>query len=243
MNLRQNLKHRAPVIFVSLMLTVLLFVWYFMFRPTAWEETPNYPHMYFQFVVSRPVEAFLTVNTGPGYIVAWVFIPIYLGVVIHAILYIVEKRREQHYTILNRYYLVYLAILALFAISFQNASQHYDWYWNPELNAPGYVDTWTHITSPWLMGALVAPLALERYLGWKKKYSWFFIFAILATIALVWEIAETSDVYTNPSPSYFNYPTDSVKDIIMGAGIGTILSSFMYERLVSDLAEETGTSV
>ena len=198
--------------------------------------------MYLGFVVTRPIAAFLSVSTGPGGAVAWVFIPVYSLIIIHVVLYMVGKRKEQKYTIVNKYYLIYLVFLGLFAISFQNASQHYGWYWNPELNAPGYVDTWTHITSPWLLGALFAPLALERYLGWDRKFMWFFIFVVLAVIALGWEIGETLDVAQNQSSTYFNYPMDSLKDIIMGAGIGTVLSCWIYERLVMDLGEKAWTS-
>jgi hypothetical protein len=153
--------------------------------------------------------------------------------IIYTVLYRVGKQRKSQYVIVNRYYLVYLVFLALFAISFQNASQYYDWYWDPKLSAPGYVDTWTHIASPWLLGALVAPLSLERFFGWNRKYTWFFVFATLAIAALTWEIGETIDVYIRHY-SYSNYPMDSLKDIIMGVGIGTILSSWMYERLVID---------
>ena len=89
------------------------------------------------------------------------------------------------------------------------------------------------------MGALFVPLALERYLGWDRKFMWFFIFSVLAIIALGWEITETLDVQVRPEqPDYFNYPMDSIKDIIMGAGIGTILSCWIYERLVMDFGEK-----
>jgi len=242
MKLRQKLKRWAPVIFVCALIVVLSFIWYFAFSPSAWEGTPNYLQMYLEFVVMRPIDAFLTVSTGPGGTVAWAFIPTYLLIIAHIILYTVGKQKKQQYTIVNRYYLTYLVVLGLFVISFQNVSQHHGWYWNPKLNAPGYVDTWTHITSPWLLGALVVPLALERYLGWDRKFMWFFIFAVLATIALGWEIGETLDVQVRPTATYFNYPMDSLKDMIMGAGIGTILSCWIYERLVMELGEETGTS-
>ncbi len=237
MDLRQKLMRWAPVIFVFALIIVLSFIWYFTFPPSAWEDTPNYLQMYNEFVVTRPADAFLTVSSGPG--TGLVFIPTYLLIIIHIVLYMVGKQRKQQYTIVNKYYLTYLVLLGLFAISFQNASQHYGWYWNPKLNAPGYVDTWTHVTSPWLLGALFAPLALERYLGWDRKFMWFFIFAVLAITALGWEITETLDVYLHgPAATYFNYPMDSLKDMIMGAGIGTILSCFIYERLVTDLGEK-----
>ena len=239
MNLGQKLKRWAPFMFIFAAIVVLCFVWYFTFPSSAWEETPNYLQMYVEFVVTRPIDAFFTVSTGPGGGVRWVFIPVYLLIILHFILYVVGKQRKQQYTIVNKYYLVYLVLLGLFAISFQNTSQQYGWYWNPELNAPGYVDTWTHITSPWLLGALVVPLALERYLGWDRKFMWLFVFAVLAITALAWEIAETLDVYIKgPAAAYFNYPMDSLKDMIMGAGIGTILSCWIYERLVTDLGEK-----
>ena len=238
MNLRQKLKRWAPVIFVFALIIVLSFIWYITFPPSAWEGTPNYLEMYLGFIVNRPLDAFLTVSTGPGGTVSWAFLPTYSLIIIHIILYIVGKQKNQQYTIVNKYYLIYLVLLGLFAISFQNASEHYGWYWNPELDAPGYVDTWTHITSPWLLGALFVPLALERYLGWDRRFMWFFIFAVLATIALGWEIGETIDVQVRPAATYFNYPMDSLKDMIMGAGIGTVLSCWIYERLVMDLGEK-----
>jgi len=204
--------------------------------------------MYLRFVVTRPIDAFLAVSTGARGTISWVFIPVYSLLIIHIILYMVGKQKKQQYTIVNKYYLIYLVFLGLFAISFQNASQYYGWYLNPNfinpttgMPAPGYVDTWTHITSPWLLGALFAPFALERYLGWDRKFMWFFIFAVLAIIALGWEIGETIDVYLRSDPTYFNYPMDSLKDMIMGAGIGTILSCWIYERLVMDLGEKTLT--
>ena len=241
MDLRQKLLRWTPVIFVFAVIIVLTFIWYTTFPRSAWaEETPNYLGMYIDFVVTRPMDAFLIVSTGPGEIISWVFLPVYSLIVIHIILYLIGKQKKQQYTIVNKYYLIYLVFLGLFVISFQNTSQHYGWYWNPKLSAPGFVDTWTHITSPWLLGALFAPLALERYFGWDKKFMWFFIFAILAIVALGWEISETIDVYylKPPDPTYFNYPMDSLKDIIMGAGIGTILSCWIYERLVMDLGEK-----
>lgn len=238
MNLRQKLKRWAPVIFIFALIIVLAFIWYITFPPSAWEGTPNYLQMYLGFVVNRPLDAFLTVTTGPGGTVSWAFLPTYSLITIHIVLYMVGKQKNQQYTIVNKYYLIYLVFLGLFAISFQNASEHYGWYWNPELDAPGYVDTWTHITSPWLLGALFVPLALERYLGWDRKFMWFFIFAVLATIALGWEIGETIDVQVRPAATYFNYPMDSLKDMIMGAGIGTVLSCWIYERLVMDLGEK-----
>lgn len=61
---------------------------------------------------------------------------------------------------------------------------------------------------------------------------------MLAIIALGWEIGETLDVQVRPTATYFNYPMDSLKDMIMGAGIGTVLSCWIYERLVTDLGEK-----
>lgn len=237
--MRKKLKYWAPVIFVFVTIVALSFIWYLTFPPSSWAEKPNYLMMYFEFVAARPIDALLTVSTGPGGTVSWVFVPVYLGIMFHIAVYTLGRRHKQQYTIVNKYYLGYLVVLALFAVTFQNASQHYDWYWNPELDAPGYVDTWTHITSPWLLGALFLPFGLERFVGWHRKSYWFFIFSILAIIALGWEIAETLDVYMRPqSASYFNYPMDSLKDLIMGAGIGTVLSCWIYERLVMDLTEE-----
>ena len=240
--MRQEFKRWAPVLFFSVLIIVLAFIWYILFPKSTWEETPNYLHMYIGFVVTRPIDSFLVISSGPG--VRWASIAAYSLIAIHTILYMVGKQKQQ-YTMLNKYYLIYLVVLGLFAISFQNASQHYGWYLNPNFINPttgkpaqGYVDTWTHIVSPWLLGALIVPFALERFLGWDRRLMWPFMFAVLLTIALGWEIIETLDIYVNPDPSYFNYPMDSIKDIIMGAGIGTILCCWIYERLVMDLGEK-----
>jgi hypothetical protein len=237
--LRQNLKRWVPVVSILVLLVVLTVIWYATFPPSVWADTPNYFGMYVGFVASQGLNAFLNVNTGPGgVIVALSFLPTYLLIGAHILLERFGKKMKWQFSIVNKYYLVYIVVLALFTISIQNASQHYNWYWNPELNAPGYVDTWTHILSPWLLGALIVPFALERYLGWDRRLMWFFMFAVLASVALLWEIAETSDVYLNPTPTYFNYPMDSIKDIIMGAGIGTILSTWFYENIVVHLSEK-----
>jgi hypothetical protein len=224
-----------PHLFVVILVIALTYFWYVTFPASAWAERPNCFQMYVDFVVSRPMDAFLTVNVGPGGVIGGTFIAVYSGIAFHTILYSVGRRVKKQFNVLNPEYIIYLVILALFAITFQNAAQHYNWYWNPELDAPGYVDTWTHITSPWLLGALFLPFALERYLGWGRKYYWFPILAIMITIALGWEIVETLDVTIRPeSASYFNYPMDSLKDIILGSVIGTVLSCWIYERLVID---------
>jgi hypothetical protein len=219
--------------------TLLVIVWYFTFPRQLWEQTPNYLELYVNFIFARPQDAFLFVDTGPNDVISWLFIPVYSLILIHVILYFFGKWRRQRYHIVNRYYLVYLVVLALFAISFHNASQHYGWYWNSELEVPGYVDTWTHITSPWLLGALFAPFYLERYFHWDRKFMWIFILGFLTIAAFGWEISETVGAYYFGiiGPKFFNYPMDSMKDIILGAGIGTLLSCWIYERLVIDLGE------
>ena len=230
----QKFRIYATFVFFFFLIVILAAIWFITFPASAWEGTPNYFQMYLEFIITKPMEAFFTVATGPGGTVSWVFIPTYALIVIHVVLYFFGKHKGIEYTIVTRPYLVYLILLTLFAISFQNASQHYGWYWNPELDAPGYVDTWTHITSPWLLGALIIPFGLERYLGWDKNSRWLFIFFVLAIIALGWEIGETIDVQLRPSSTYFNYPMDSLKDIIMGVGIGGLLTSWIYELIVID---------
>jgi hypothetical protein len=235
MTLNEKLRLWGPVTFVLVLIFILSTAWYLTFPPSAWGITPNYLQMYIDFIASRPFDAFLSLNTGPGEIISWLFIPAYLAIAAHIALHYLGIRVGREYNVVNRRYLAHLVLLGLFAISFQNASQHYDWYWDPRSGAPGYVDTWTHMTSPWLIGALVAPLALERYLGWERRFMWFIVFSVIAVAALSWEIGETINVYSSVSSSYFNLPLDSLKDIIMGAGIGTVLSCWTYERLVMDL--------
>ena len=239
--MRQKLKFWVPVILFVALIIVLAVIWYITFPSSAWEETPNYLQMYFEFIVTRPVDAFLTVTAGPAGPVSFTSILTYAALVAYIILYWLGEQRGEQYILVNKKYLFYLALLGLFAISFQNASEHYGWYWNPELDAPGYVDTWTHITSPWLLGALIMPLALERFLGWDRKLNWLIVFMLLAVVVLVWEIGETVDIQIRPSATYFNYPMDSLKDMIMGFGIGGVLSTWIYNRLVIDLDEKTQT--
>ena len=229
------------VIFLAAV-AVLFVVWFITFSASAWDATTNYLQMYLEFIATKPINAFLTVSTGPGRTVSWTFIPVYIFTVVHVGLYFYQKQKNLEVTIVTKYYLVYLVFLALFAISFQNASQHYDWYWNPVTDSQGYVDTWTHITSPWLFGALIMPLALERYLGWDNKSKWMFTFFVLLIIALVWEIGETVDIQIRASASYFNYPMDSLKDIIMGSVVGSLLSYVIYQHLVMFPKEKEKTS-
>lgn len=240
---QQKIRVWFPWMFLLTLIIVLCLIWFFTFQASAWEATTNYLQMYIEFILTKPIEAFLTVSTGPGGTVSWTFIPAYLLIIIHVVLLFYEKQKGTEFTVINNYYIIYLIILALFAISFQNASQHYDWYWNPVLNSPGYVDTWTHITSPWLLGALIMPFAFERYLGWKKQHKWIFVFFVLLIIALVWEIGETIDVQIRPSSSYFNYPMDSLKDIIMGTVVGSLLSYVIYQHLVMFPNEKIQTQV
>ena len=234
MGLRLSQQRRlwVPWLLFLVAVAVLFVVWFVTFSASAWDSTTNYLQLYLEFVVSRPVDAFLTVSTGPGGTVSWTFLPVYIFAVLHVALYFYQKNKSLEVTVVNKYYLVYLVALALFAISFQNASQHYDWYWNPITNSPGYVDTWTHITSPWLLGALIMPFALERYLGWDKRSKWLFLFFVLLIVALVWEIGETVDIQIRDSASYFNYPMDSLKDIIMGSVVGSLLAYVIYQHLV-----------
>ncbi|UCH69700.1 MAG: hypothetical protein JSV29_05460 [Candidatus Bathyarchaeota archaeon] len=131
--MRQEFKRWAPVLFFSVLIIVLAFIWYILFPKSTWEETPNYLHMYIGFVVTRPVDSFLVISSGPG--VRWASIAAYSLIAINTILYMVGKQKQQ-YTILNKYYLIYLVVLGLFAISFQNASQHYGWYLNPNFINP-----------------------------------------------------------------------------------------------------------
>jgi len=238
----QKWKLWIPWLVFLAVVAVLFVVWFITFSASAWGTTTNYLQLYLEFIISRPIEAFLTVSTGPGGTVSWTFIPVYLSIIFHIGLYFYQKNKGLEITIVTKYYLVYLVCLALFAISFQNVSQHYDWYWDPVTDSQGYVDTWTHITSPWLMGALIMPFAFERYLGWDNRSKWMFIFFVLLIIALIWEIVETVDIQIRASVSYFNYPMDSLKDIIMGSVVGSLLSYVIYQHLVMFPKEKRQTS-
>jgi hypothetical protein len=228
----QQRKLWVPWLVFLVAVAVLFVVWFVTFSASAWNSTTNYIQLYLEYVVTRPIDAFFTVSTGPGGTVSWTFLPVYFFTALHVGLYFYQKDKNLEFTIVTKRYLVYLVFLALFAISFQNVSQHYDWYWNPVTDSQGYVDTWTHITSPWLLGALIMPFAFERYLGWDKKSKWSFIFFVLLIVALVWEIGETVDIQLRDSASYFNYPMDSLKDIIMGSVVGSLLSYVIYQHFV-----------
>lgn len=226
----------VPVILILVVIVILSGLWLHSFPTRAWQETPDYLALYFQYITSRPLEALLRVEAGPLSKQGWFVIPVYLGVAVITIGYIVGKKSQLEIVVVNRKYIVYLILLGLFAVTFQNAAQFYNWYWNPKLNAPGFVDTWTHLTSPWFLGALVAPLSIERIFQWSRRHGWFFVAAVNAISALGWEIAESSASW-DPSPSYFNYPMDSVKDIVMGAFLATVVAWWFYERLVAEPRE------
>jgi len=228
----------VPVLVVLVGIGGLLLVWYSSFPPETWEETPGYLDMYVDYLVNNPGDAFLRVETGPTGRQSWFVIPVYLGVGLLVLAYAAGKIRKEVYVVMNRRYIIYLVVLAVFAITFHNAAQFYNWYWNPELNAPGFVDTWTHITSPWLIAALISPLALGRFLHWERRSMWFFIFAINMTAALGWEIAESGASW-DPDPNYFNYPMDSLKDLILGGLVATVIGTWIYERLVIDVEQQS----
>ncbi len=227
-------KRSASFILLFSFFVTLTCIWYFTFPSSEWEKIPNYLMIYIQFVSSRPLEAFLLVNTGPGAIISWVSIPAYLTIFSYIFLYIHGKRNGEQYAKVSKRYLVFLIILGAFAISFQNVSQHYNWYWNPKLNVPSYIDIWTHILSPLLLGALIAPIRLERYLGLDERLKWLPIITILLTASFLWEIGETLALDKNNEAGFYNYPMDSLKDIILGGVITPILVCWIYERLVMD---------
>jgi hypothetical protein len=192
--------------------------------------------MYVNFVAHDPAGSFLTVNTGFRGTVAWVTVPLYAALIAYIVLYF--KQKSQQYIVLNKYYLIFLVVFALVAISVQNAAQHYEWYWNPLTDSLGYADTWTHIASTGLLGAMIAPLALERYFGWERKYWWYFVWGIDTVAAIIWEIGETVDAYyLRPAPGMFNFPMKSLHDIFNGGGLGTLVALFAYYVLVVSVGE------
>jgi len=231
-----TLRTWVPVIVVLVLILILSGMWLNSFPPRAWQETPDYLGLYLRYITTRPLEALLRIEAGPLSKQGWFVIPVYLGVAAITVGYVLGRRLQLEIVVLNRVYLAYLIPLALFAITFQNAAQYYNWYWNTGLNAPGFVDTWTHLTSPWLLGALVAPLSVERIFHWDRKHGWFFVAAVNLFSALGWEIAESSASW-DPSPNYFNYPMDSLKDIVMGAFLATVVTCWIYQRLVVELGE------
>ncbi|MBD3205826.1 hypothetical protein GF319_05705 [Candidatus Bathyarchaeota archaeon] len=165
-------------------------------------------------------------------LIEWVFLPAYAMIGLHAVLFELGRRRGIEFVKVNAKFIVYLVLLGPLVISIQNASQYYNWYWDPVRNAPGFVDVWTHVTSSLLLGSLLAPFAFERFLGWERKWFWFPVFALLMASSLLWEIGETIQTMDGQSIEYFNYPLDSLKDIIFGGVFASILSTWIYERIV-----------
>jgi hypothetical protein len=227
----------APMKLVSLafaeliVLTTLL--WYATFPSYQWESAPNYVQMYLLFIASDPAQAFFCINTGPTGNISWLIGLGYGFIAVEAFLSLAGKRRQTDYIITNWTYFAYLIPLALFTISFQNAAQHYDWYWNPVTNSLGYVDTWTHIVSSWLICALSLPFAVERYFGWDRKFFWLPPMMLMAVFSIGWELAENVVLIFRPG-SFFNTPINSIQDIIFGALVGPLIALWIYGRLVMD---------
>jgi hypothetical protein len=192
----------VPSILICLSLLVLSLIWYQTFPESAWGNFPNYLVLYIEFVTSGKIEAFLWVKTGPGGLIEWVFLPAYAMIGLHAVLFELGRRRGIKFVKVNAKFIVYLVLLGPLVISIQNASQYYNWYWDPVRNAPGFVDVWTHVTSSLLLGSLLAPFAFERFLGWERKWFWFPVFALLMASSLLWEIGETIQTMDGQSIEY-----------------------------------------
>jgi hypothetical protein len=229
--------HPAPIKWVSIAFTelivLILVLWYATFPNSLWESAPNYASMYFSYILSNPLQAFLSVNTGPTGNISWLVVLGYGFLVIEVGLYLAGKRRGTEYVIASWQYLGYVTLLALFTISLQNAAQYYNWYWNPATNSLGYVDTWTHIVSSWFICGLALPLAIERYFGWDRKLFWAPPMMLLAFFSIGWELAENVALLLHPG-SFTNAPINSIQDIILGAIVGPLLALSIYGRLVMD---------
>ena len=223
---------RTTIAYAELILLILI-LWYATFPPSQWESVPNYLSMYLAFVASNPVQALFSINTGPTGNISWLVALGYFFMVTQLVLFFVGKRRGVELIIANWQYLIYMVLLGLFTISFQNAAQNYGWYWNPVTGSPGYVDTWTHIVSAWFIGSLAMPFALERYLGWDRKYFWIPPLMGIIFLSAGWELAENVALILNPG-SFFNTPMNSLQDLIFGMTVAPILATWLYQRLVMD---------
>jgi len=221
----------------ALAIAVALVIWYFSFPVSEWANTSNYLALYLSYIVSYPLQAFFTVNTGASGEVVWLAVIGYAAIIAHIILYWEGRKRGNQYTIINKYFLALIILLGLFAISFQNAAMYYGWYWDPVANQPGYVDTWTHITSALFIATLILPFALERYLGWKRRYFWVPVLMIMIAIAIGWEIGENVLLLFVYQGVFFNFPMDSIHDIIFSAIVAPILAIWAYQQLVMDPGE------
>lgn len=215
------------------LIVLMLVVWYATFPPSQWASTPNYLFMYLEFLVSNPLQAFLSISTGPTGNISWLALLGYAFMVAHVAVFYAGKRRGAEYIIANWEYLVYMVLLGLFTVSFQNSAQHYSWYWNPATDSPGYVDTWTHIVSAWFIGSLVMPFAFERYLGWERKYFWVAPFVVLFFFSAGWELAENVVLILHPG-SFFNTPLNSIQDLVFGTTVAPVLASWIYQYLVME---------
>lgn len=230
-------KHPAPLKWTLLayaeLIVLIMVLWYATFPQSQWMSSPNYLYMYFSYVASDTIRAFFSVNTGPTGDISWVVILGYSFIVAIVASHIAGRVRGVEYVIANGPYLAYMVLLGLFAISFQNAAHNYGWYWNPAAGAPGYVDTWTHIVSSWFIGSLVLPLALERYLGWERKYFWVPPLMILIFFSTGWELAENVALILYPG-AFFNTPLNSIQDLVFGTTVAPILATWLYQRFVMD---------
>jgi hypothetical protein len=229
--------HPAPLKRTALayaeLIVLILVVWYATFPASQWASAPNYLSMYLAFLASNLVQALFSINTGPTGDISWLVVLGYMFMAAHVVLFLAGKRRGVEYIIANWRYLIYMVLLGLFTISFQNAAHNYGWYWNPSTGGPGYVDTWTHIVSAWFIGSLALPFAFERYLGWERKYFWIPPLMVLVFFSAGWELAENVALILHPG-SFFTTPINSIQDLIFGTTVAPILATWLYQRLVMD---------
>lgn len=214
-------------------LSTLLAAWYLTFPSSEWADTPNYFAMYLDFIIAHPSEALLSISTGPSNAISWTIVLAYGFPVVLVLLYWKGKKDGGKYVLMNGCYIAYLAVLCFSMVTLQNAAQYYGWYMNLATGGQGYVDTWTHTVSPWYVGALIAPLGGERLWGWDRRLFWVPIVMSLSLIAVGWEVTENVDLVLRPG-AYVNATMDSLKDIIFGAVVASVLSSWLYQRIVMD---------
>jgi len=208
------------------------YLWLSSFPP---QNMPDYLGMYLRYVSQDPLRALFTREHGPSSKTLYALVLIVITVIVS----ILQRFGWTHglkIVYINKLWIATVVPLAFFVLSIDATATHYNWYWNPELNAPGQVDWWTHMLSVMLLAYLIAPYAIESVFGWSRRQMWFFMLVIAFIAAAWWEYGENLAVAGAGNEYYFNFYMDSVKDVIMGI-IGAALACLLYEKVVIELGD------
>ncbi len=219
---------------IALILTVVLTL-FMMASSYPSLDVPNYLSDYTSFLWDQRENAFLGIgipNSSRGtLLLTFAEIITIIGFTQWVVGRWVPAVRDFLITV-NRYYFVALWIIVLFTTSFDNAANHYGWYWDPVHAVAGRVDVWTHTLAGLNAAFLVSCLNFEKPFQLGRRLAWIADIGIVTAVAAYWETLENLALN-----HYFNYFWNSMQDMFLTPLVGGVLGVFLYEKLVSPLGQ------